>query len=189
MGLWHLLQLSLEYLTHQQLWRFTDRDPGKGWQPKYVTQALQQILGVQSKNLCDFSAITIQPKLVMQLHLCLQQIWQEHLITWNTPSWKAIFLLSPRHSCNLQSHSRYTLLSLKVKLGMMWVHSPQLWNETALTHKMPQQETSAQWTPWFLFDQEIMISPGGAWHKFTSHSHPLAGVITACLLSPAHTQP
>lgn len=67
----------------------------------------------------------------------------------------------------------------------MWVHSPQLWNETVLTPKMPQQETSAQWTPRCLLDQEIMISPGGAWHKLTSHSHPLAGVITACLLSSA----
>lgn len=128
-------------------------------------------LGVHNKNLCDFFfPISIQSELVMQLHLCLQQIWQEPLITWNTPSWKAIFLLSPRHSCSLQRHSRYTLLSLKLKLGIMWVHSLQLWNETALTPKMPQQETSAQWTPRCLFDQEIMISPG----EPGTSSHPTA---------------
>lgn len=48
------------------------------------------------------------------------------------------------------------------------MHSPRLWNEPVLTPKMPQQESSAQWTPCCLFDQEITISPGGPWRKLTS---------------------
>lgn len=70
----------------------------------------------------------------------------------------------------------------------MRIHRPQLWNETVLTPKMPQRETSAQWTPCCVFDEEIRLSPR---RLAQAHilSQPLAGVITQCLLSPAQTLP